>query len=99
MIPDLLIIFIVALIVGAIWTNDYYLTRRKVKKVIPHISDKLRAFDKVKKVIESCITLQHLVSTDRLIDNFTVLYHYDEYSRELDDLWLTKLELISPKEQ
>lgn len=62
---------------------------------------KLIAFEKVKKTIESCETIQQFNATDRMIDNFKELYchEYDEYTATLDNLWLEKVGKLNNTEE
>jgi hypothetical protein len=53
--------------------------------------DILIAFDKVKKVINSCTNHYHILSADKMIDNFKALYGANEFSRALDAVWFEKL--------
>lgn len=50
----------------------------------------ITAFEKVKRVIESCDTYQQLQVSDNMIDGFKAFYGYNEYSRELDIIWMEK---------
>ena len=93
-------LFVLSSICGAIIYSDYHLNvKRKAKKAVPNMRNKLRAFDKVVNVIESCKTLLHLNGADHMIDNFRALYHDnndptwhdDVYSRALDNLYLKKV--------
>lgn len=53
--------------------------------------DILIAFDKVKKVINSCTNHYHIIAADKIIDNFKALYGANEFSRALDTAWFEKI--------
>jgi hypothetical protein len=91
MTPDILILFVVGLIIGIIWGNDYYLNkRRRVKRVIPNIPNKLRAFEKVRNVINSCRTQSQLHGAQRMLDMYWLIYGANVYWSSLYDLWVDR---------
>ena len=49
---------------------------------------RLEAFEKVKKVIESCETHEHLIGADNMIDGYFLIYGTDVYWEELTVMWM-----------
>lgn len=48
------------------------------------------AFEKMKEVIESCITHEQLIVADNMIDNYCLLYGQDENWEKLTIQWMEK---------
>ena len=68
---------------------------KKLKRNDMNIPERIIAFDKVRKVIKSCIDHRQLSHADNMIDNFKTMYGSDNvWSRALDTEWFTQLYLI-----
>lgn len=52
------------------------------------------AYNKIKKVIDSCETSSHMNVADRMIDLFKERFDDDQLSRDLDVEYLCKLQEI-----
>lgn len=55
---------------------------------------KLRDFEKVMKVINSCKTVDHLQAAEKMIDLYKKRYNYDSYHKDLDIYFHKKLRFI-----
>lgn len=65
----------------------YFDLRKKAKKAVPKIGNKLRAFEKTASVINSCRTQNQLYTASNMIDAYWLLYGSNVYWSSLYDLW------------
>ena len=67
-------------------------------KPSPNIANgKLKAYEKMVRVIRSCKTLSQLNSADNMLTHFINLYDDDNvYTKALSNQWMRKLDEIAP---